>query len=323
MKKFWHVFVTILLLQAVRETSVYAVGNLTGVELSARFYDQRIYYVKDDPVMVRVTLTNTGQTPYRFRLAEDRAFSLDVEVVTLQNIALERAIGLIRKRSESRQVFFREVVLDPGESLSIIEDVCDYAEIESAGTYVVRVKLYPEILKDNGNDEVIISNRLQLRVRPSKIYDADGIPVALEVDTGANLARQKIPPDEVVEWTIGARQKTQWEKFFLYLNLESMLSRDSASTRKWKAESEEGRKRMVARYKSELSSDITDNDISMIPFDYTIERTAYNTSNAEVTVLEKFKVGQYTELKRFVYYLIRTDGIWEISDYSVVNLGTE
>ena len=56
---------------------------------------------------------------------------------------------------------------------------------------------------------------------------------------------------------------------------------------------------------------------------FTIERTVYNGQTGTVTVLEYFRVGNYTEKKRYTWYLSKKDDIWTITDYSVVNLGTE
>jgi hypothetical protein len=61
----------------------------------------------------------------------------------------------------------------------------------------------------------------------------------------------------------------------------------------------------------------------MIPSDYTIERTTYTADEGTVTVLEKFRTASFTEQKRYTYYLRLRDGIWTITDYSVVNLGSE
>jgi hypothetical protein len=42
-----------------------------------------------------------------------------------------------------------------------------------------------------------------------------------------------------------------------------------------------------------------------------------------VQVLEKFRQRDFTELKRYTYYLTRRDRIWLITGYETVNLGTE
>jgi hypothetical protein len=102
-----------------------------------------------------------------------------------------------------------------------------------------------------------------------------------------------------------------------------MISRDSYRRRQWLAESEEGRQRMMARYRTELQSETTDGDIATIPREFLIERTIYGAEEGTVTVLEYFRVGTYTEKKRYTYYLRRNNDIWAIVDYSVVNLGTE
>ncbi|MDR0496440.1 MAG: hypothetical protein LBH42_02370, partial [Treponema sp.] len=141
--------------------------------------------------------------------------------------------------------------------------------------------------------------------------------------TNAILVREKLPPDEVVSYLLTARQKSQWEKFFLYLDLEAMLSRDAYRRRQYNAESEEGRRRMLVRYRQDLQNAVTDGEISLIPMDFTIERTVYNAQTGTVTALEFFRVGNYTERKRFTWYLEKKDDTWTIIDYSVVNLGTE
>jgi hypothetical protein len=147
--------------------------------------------------------------------------------------------------------------------------------------------------------------------------------VALDVETNANLVREKLPPDQVVRYILTARQKGQWEKFFLYLDLEAMIVRDAGRRRQWAAESEEGRRRMIARYRAELEAELVDGDIATIPMEFQIERTTYSATEGTVSALEKFKTGSYIERKRYTYYLQLQDDVWTIVDYTVLNLGTE
>jgi len=294
----------------------------TGLAFNIRYYDKRIYYLEQDPVLVLITLTNNGPGPFRFKLADERAFSVDFEVRSASNRAVEASDFLIRKRSQSQQVYFREISIEAGESFSFTEDLRDYAAITQSGSYVVQARIYPELYQA-ATSQMLVSNRLALSIRPSLMLGPDGIPLELDVETNAVLVRDKLPPDEVVSYLLTARQKSQWEKFFLYLDLEAMLSRDSYRRRQWSAESEEGRQRMIARYRQDLQNSVIDGDISLIPMDFTIERTVYNTQSGTVTVLQRFRVGNYTEIKRYTWYLERRDDIWTIVNYSVVNLGTE
>ncbi|MFQ3548062.1 MAG: hypothetical protein SNJ56_06960, partial [Termitinemataceae bacterium] len=135
--------------------------------------------------------------------------------------------------------------------------------------------------------------------------------------------RQNLPPDQVIEYMLTARQKSQWEKFFLYLDIEAMVTRDGVRKRLYLAESAEGRQKILERYRKDLMSAVVDGDIAMIPIEFTIERTSYGAQEGTVTVLEKFRYGTYVEKKRYTYYVQRKDGVWVVVDYSVINLGTE
>jgi len=308
----------------------------TGISFSIRYFDKRIYYLEQDPINIQITLTNNSPAPYRFKLADERVFSVDFDVRTTSNRAVEAADYLVRKRSQSQQVYFRDVSIDSGESFSFVDDLRNYAAITQSGSYVVQARIYPELFQTvessagiipggtlAGTGQPLESNRLSLTVRPRSILGPDGVPLQLDVETNAVLVREKLPPDQVVSYLLTARQKSQWEKFFLYLDLESMLSRDAYRKRQWNTESEEGRRRMVARYREELQNSVTDLDISLIPTDFSIERTVYTAAEGTVTVLEYFKPGTYTEKKRYTWYLQKKDDFWTIVDYSVVNLGTQ
>jgi hypothetical protein len=309
----------------------------SGIAFNIRYFDKRVYYLEQDPILVQITLANNGPYTFRFKLADERAFSVDFDVRTNANRAVEAADLLVRKRSQSQQVYFREISVEAGESFSFVEDLKDYAALTQSGTYVVQARIYPElyqaVLSETAGispgrtlaaiGQPLESNRLTLSIRPRLIPGPDGIPLELDVETNAVLVREKLPPDEVVNYLLTARQKSQWEKFFLYLDLQAMLSRDAYRRRQYNAESEEGRRRMLARYRHDLQNAVLDENISLIPMDFIIERTVYNARTGTVTVLEYFRIGNYTEKKRYTWYLEKKDDIWTIIDYSVVNLGTE
>ena len=308
------------------------------VDFSIRFFDKRIYHVEKDPVSVQITITNNSPATYRFKLADERVFSVDFDVRTVSNRPLEPADSLVQKRTQYQRIFFREIAVESGESFSFVEDLRDYVNLGRPGSFVVQARVYPELyrspetaspaalrvsappVKDSG---ALVSNRLNLNIRPPAIPGPDGIPLEMDVATNAVLVRERLSPDQAVEYMLTARQKSQWEKFFLYLDLEAMLSRDAARGRQWLAEGEEGRGRMLARYREELRNAVVDEDISVIPTEFIMERTQYNTTEGTVTVLEKFRTGNFTELRRYTYHLRQKDSIWTITHYTVTKLGTE
>jgi len=318
-----------LILLAVLCTSVYAAETQTnaGINFSIRFFDKRIYYAEGDPIKIEVTIKNNSPLTYRFKLADERVFSLDFDVRTVSNRILEPADVLVRKRTQYQQIFFREIAVEPGESFSFVEDLRDYVKISNAGSFVVQARVYPELFRF-GTDVALLqpvaleSQRLNLSIWPPLATTAEGIPLEMDVATGAVLVRERLAPDQVVEYMITARQQSQWEKFYLYLDLEEMLKQDAARQRIWLSESEEGRNRMVKQFMQELRNPSTDG-ISVIPTSYTIEETRYNNFEGTVVVLEKFKNLSFTEVKRYTYYMHFKDNVWTIRGYSVTNLGTE
>ncbi len=300
---------------------LFAITPSVGVNI--RYYDKRIYYVEDDPIWVEVTISNNTPDTYRFKLADDRIFSIDFDVRTLSNRNIAISERVVQKRTQNLPVYFREVSIESGESFSFTEDLRDYAALSESGSYVIQAKLYPELLKNTQSLPVVLSNRLSLNLRNRLIEGAGGVPLMLDVETNAVLVRDHLPPDEVVDYLLNARQKSQWEKFFLYLDLESMIMNDAGRRRLWLAESEEGRQRMLNRYRLDLQNAAIDGDFSTIPLEFTIERTSYGREEGTVTVLEKFQTGTYIEAKRYTYHLRKRDDIWTIVDYTVFNLGTE
>jgi hypothetical protein len=323
MKNIFRIIISAILLGLSGLSFLSAFEDVRGeVEFNIRFYDRRIYYVESDPIYVQITITNNSPYPYRFKLADDRAFSVDFDIRTMQNRLLPHSDGLIRKRTEYNQVFFREISIESGESFSFVEDLRDYVNFKHSGSYRLYARVYPELYKST-IIAPLESNYLSLSLRPALIQGPDGIPLEMDVATGAVLVRQRLAPDEVVAYMLTARQQSQWERFFLYLDLEAMLSRDALQRRRWVAENEEGRRRMVADYRLSLQNSVIDGDISVIPTTFEILRTVYNNDEGTVTALLKFRHLNFTELRRYTYTLQKVDNFWIIVNYSVEGLGTE
>jgi len=87
--------------------------------------------------------------------------------------------------------------------------------------------------------------------------------------------------------------------------------------------SQENRRAALEGFKKQLQQKAVDNDIVLIPDEFEVQETRYSPIEATVLVREKFKQRDFTELKRFTYYLTRRDRIWLITGYETFNLGTE
>jgi hypothetical protein len=286
---------------------------------SIRFSEKKVYFLGDE-IPVEALIVNTGAATLRFKVAESRVFNLDFDVRTATNVALEHAEEFTTRRTADQPVFFREMSLEPGEQYAIVVDLAQYASFTQPGLYVLQGSFFPELYRTRTSPS-LASNRLTLNLRPAPATQS--MRAAVDAETGVLLARQALPPDQVVSWTIGARQKSEWDRFFLYLDLEQLLRRSAEKDRAWRNSSEEARLAMVEQFRQDLRQERIDGDINVIPSAFEIQKTAYGPDTGTVQVLEKFRYADYTELKSYTYRLQRQDKYWIIVDYEIKNLGTE
>ncbi|MBR4600116.1 MAG: hypothetical protein IKO39_08715 [Treponema sp.] len=297
--------------------------DYSKASVSIRFYDRTMYYPgskEDNPIYVDVAITNKGTDTLRFKLADDRMFSLDFYAYTIKNTTLPNTKDLVIKRSTNQTVYFRELAIEPGETYSFVENVKDYIQIDEPSIYYLELRFYPELYKSRLTE--IASNRLSLDIRPAPSASASSV-LPVENKTTSLLKPEAISPDKVVEQTIIARQKTLWDQYFLYMDIEQMMVRNSEVNRKYKNASADERNRMLQSYKADLMQNRIDHDVVSIPEKFHIENTSYSQTEGTVSVLEWFKYPNFSEKKRYIYKVRQRDGIWQIYDYTVTNLGTE
>lgn len=301
----------------------YQTEDFSKAQVNIKFYDKTMYYpqtAEENPIYINVTISNKGSETLRFKLADDRAFSLDFTAHTIKNTILPSTENLIIKRSTNQTVYFREIAIESGESYSFIENVKEYIQFDEPSIYYLELSFYPELYKSKILS--LTSNRLSLEIRPSP-YQAASTILPIKEKTTSILTPQQISPDKVVEQTIIARQKSLWDQYFLYMDLQEMMIRNPEIRRKYNASSSDERDRMLQNYKADLMQNRIEHDIVSIPEKFTIENTTYSQTDGYVTVLEWFKYPNFKEVKRYVYKVRQRNGIWQIYDYSVTNLGTE
>ena len=247
-------------------------------------------------------------------------FSAYFNAYNVKNIGLDQTDEIIRKRTTNQYVYFREIALETGEEYSFIENVKDYLTFTEPAIYYLELSFYPELYKSRFIE--LKSNRLTLEIRPSPTAASSNI-IPLQSQTAQILKPQPISPDKVVEQTIVARQKSLWDQFFLYIDLETMLKRDPLRKRKYQNSSSKECAKMLEEFKSNLMAERIDTDIVSIPEKFEIIRTTYTATEGKVVVHQWFKNPTFYEVKQYTYSVRQRDGIWQIYDYTVDNLRTE
>lgn len=302
----------------------YEKADFSKAKVNIKFYDKTIYYPgsgEDNPIYVSVSITNSGTETLRFKLADDRAFSLDFTGRTVKNTVLPPTQSLIIKRSTNQTVYFRELSVEPGETYSFVENVKDYIDFTEPSVYYLELSFYPELYKSKYIS--LESNRLSLEIRPSSSAAGASSYLPIQAVSTDILRPEAISPDKVIEQTLIARQKSLWDQYFLYMDLQEMMLRNQEQRRRYNAASADEREQMLENYKADLMQNRIDFDIVAVPEKFSIQNTSYSQTDGNVTVIEWFKYPNFREIKRYVYRVRQRDGIWQIYDYSVTNLGTE
>lgn len=323
MKKITIFIITFFIFFAHSLFAQMSMDDFKDTSVSIKFYDRTIYYPEntpDNPIYVHITIRNNGNKTLRFKLADDRMFSEDFKAFNVKNINLEQTQQLIRKRTTNQYVYFREIALETGEEYSFIENVKDYLIFNEPSIYYLELAFYPELYKSKFLE--LRSNRLTLEIRPSPNAAASTF-LPVQSQTAQVLKPQDISPDKVVEQTIVARQKSLWDQYFLYIDLESLLKKDSLRKRQYQNSSSQDCAKMIEDFKSSLMTEKIDQDIVAIPEKFEIKKTTYSQTEGKVIVIEWFKNKNFREKKEYTYYVRQRDGIWRIYDYDVTNLGTE
>ena len=296
------------------------VDDEQNISFSIRLFDQRIY-TPETPILIRASIRNTSPRAYHFKLADRRIFNVTFEARNelFKPLAIPSSLSLTRASND--RIFYRDIIIDPGSEYSFSEDLRDYIDIKSPGIYTVGGLFYPELIQSEG-DVLRSAERLTIAVRPTD-SNLDPIERQLEGEIAQLLRREDISPDRVVADTLRARRSRQWQRFFLYLDIPSLLRSDPARERRFLNLSESEQLAEIERYRQLLRSEATDEGISLIPDGFTILETRYTQRSGSVVAELRFDNGQFSEVKEYTYLLNRRQDSWEIYDYRVRNIGVE
>lgn len=294
-----------------------------GVELSLSLYEKQIY-TPDSTVQLRVEVHNSSETPYSFQIADDKAFSLEITAKDLHNEKIDVTEEYLSKKHSNQQVLYRQIRLLPGETYAFRTSLSSFVTIAEPGIYFLEARLHTEI----SGGQTLESNELTLHIRPGKTTEQH-VSVEekqLEEEKEQILRKRNLSPDEVVRYMINARIQGNWEKYFLYLDVKSLMLEHRLKQEQYKRRTEKERQQMVEEYKELLRSSMVNNEILLRPTSFEVVRYHVNLQNreeAEVTVRARFKHQSYTEIKRFTYYLNKANTYWQVYKYDVINMGTE
>ncbi|MBR1615578.1 MAG: hypothetical protein IJ673_08855, partial [Treponema sp.] len=158
-------------------------------------FDRTMYYpntASNNPINVTVSITNNGSDTLRFKLADERMFSLDFSANDIKNTKVKPPQYLTERRSSKNSIYYRDITIESGETYSFVENVKNYIDFETPSIYYLQLDFYPDLYKSK--NVKITSNRLSLDIRPAPIVStASALPV--ENETESVLKPEAISPD--------------------------------------------------------------------------------------------------------------------------------
>ncbi|MFO7850768.1 MAG: hypothetical protein R6V67_12510 [Spirochaetia bacterium] len=294
-----------------------------GVDLSIRLHNKQIY-TTNTPVYLYAGISNSTGSPFTIHVADEKIFGLQIHVTDIRNEPLSPTREYISRRHSNQQVLYREVRLLPGEEYGFRVPLSSFVEVSEPGIYFVQASMKPDI-EENAE---LTSNEITLHIRPDTGEAVESMEIEEQIKTREAdiLKKENLSPDEVVRYMITARQREDWKKFFLYLDVESLLLEHRLKRERYERASDSERNRMIEDYKDLLRSSMVNNEILLKPNSFDITRYRVDMSNnkaAEVTVRARFEYQGFTEIKMFTYYLNQSEGYWQIYRYEVTHEGTE
>ena len=300
------------------------VFSATGdVTCSIRYYNKKIYYT-GDAVEIRVELYNNSHDNFSFQTTDPKYFNTIMVLKDITGRELKDKYKVTREIAPSQPVYYRNMIIQPGEVFAFNIRLNDVLDVSESGVYFIQLEFFPD-LYDNKS---IKSNIIDLSIRPN--LGISEVQRIIDQETGEILKKEKKAPDEVVKYTIEALQKSEFDKYFLYIDIENIMLKSKDRLERYNRMSEMDRKKNLDEYKQMLIKNMqvdyrtaAPEAIIYRPFSYKILKTWYTEQNAEVIVMEKFKYEQLIEVKEYTYKLRKNDSIWTIYDYIVVNKGTE
>jgi hypothetical protein len=305
-------------------------NNMNNVYVAIEIANPKNFYENDD-VYINVKIINKSDEVKFFKISDNKIFSFDFQMVTMNNKSIEHNIEYITAFHRIQNNFYSTIKIEPGEGYLFKARLNDYYKLDTAGQYFIKCNYYPELKVYNYNVEsneniqltnesinnIITSNQIALNIRPSNIKE-NIFTEQQSVEIEKKEYATKRPPDEIVSYMLKARMNKEWEKFFLYIDLESIILTNNNFRQRYLKADIERQKQIIKEYKEYLKRDRID-DISFLPTEFHILKTEYTEGVGKVYVLINFKYQDYNEKKYYTYFLNKKGNIWYVTSYEVYN----
>ncbi|UPA18093.1 hypothetical protein bpuCAU1_000634 [Borrelia puertoricensis] len=290
-----------------------------GLDFKIKFFNQSIYRVNSN-VSIEVSLSNSSDDLLILEIGDVNTFGFDFDVTDTTNIKVKRSLEYVKDRAKNVAIPVRTLSLRPNERFSVVMSLNQFVQFDKDGVYFVKGMFFPDISDPQKRVE---SNVITLFLKP-KMDDVAGkfdfSNLSSNREIQSILKRENLSPDKVVEYLFSALRLGEREKFFLYIDIESLILSDQNKSYLYKQELKSGSNNMLEEYKDYLWNN-SNSAISKVPSKFSIIETTYTDSAGKVVSDVYFEDGHFYVAKRYTFFLKKYDYYWIIYDYTVQNTG--
>ncbi|ASQ29372.1 hypothetical protein CDQ96_03095 [Borrelia miyamotoi] len=290
-----------------------------GLDFKIKFFNQSIYRVNSN-VSIEVSLSNSSDDLLTLEIGDINTFGFDFDVTGTTNIKVKRPLEYVRNRAKNIAIPVRTLTLRPNERFSVVMNLNQFVQFDKDGVYFVKGVFFPDI---SDPQKSIESNVITLFLKPkmgngAEEFDFSNLTSNHEIQNV--LKRENLSPDKVVEYLFSALRLGNKEKFFLYIDIESLILNDRSKSYLYKQELKSGSNNMLEEYKEYLWNS-SNSDISRVPSKFSIVETTYTDFTGKVVSDVYFDDGHFYVARRYTFFLKKYDYCWIIYDYTVQNTG--
>ena len=277
-------------------------------------------FSQDDKIDVKISITNESNSEISCFIADDKKYSFNFRMMTMQNKIVPYKKDFIIAFNRIQPVFFNTLKLDPNEGYSYVVSLNEFFDI-MPGQYLVFADFYPDLKKNDNKALALTSNRLTVNIR-QKERGKTTLAEIKNAEVGERLHVEVKSPDDIVRFMLKSRMNQEWDRFFLYLDLEKLILLNNVFASSYKRADLAKKQELIEEFKEYLKQNTIDT-ISYLPHNFRIVRTEYTEGRAKVEVEVEFKYIDYIEKKYYTYFFSKKGNIWYIDSYEVMNLGAK
>jgi hypothetical protein len=270
-------------------------------------------YRLDEDIKLQIEVRNEGSKPVFIYPAGYKLLNFEIKILNLKNAEILEKLNpdITELKNQNPYLFIpKELELYPDEIYKVELNLNEYYKIEESGRYKITVSFKPYI--DNENIK-FNSNPIYLNILPTERQRMEQeIVLALKKEEEA----KSYTPYSLIKFLLDSKIKGDWNNYFLYQNLDSIILKYPKFSEKYLKASDEMKKDIIEEFKK-YEIERPDNKIE----EYSIEEIKESFKELKATVRCKIKYKKPAVFQNYVYefYLVKKGNKWFVQDFEVIN----